>query len=340
MKRQGFLYDKICDISNVKNALISASKNKTKKFAVQNTLRIFEENANFVKELLVNKSYIPNKYYPAVIKDGISGKERTIYKPKFFPDQVIHWCLINKIKPLLMRGMYHWSCASIPGRGPHYAKKACEKWVRNDYSNTRYCLKIDIRKYYPNINKERLKEKFKRLIKDSDTLWLIDAIIDSHHEGLPIGNYTSQWFANFYLQDTDHFIKEELYINYYIRYMDDLVIFGSNKRELRKTLDRLRTYLEKESLTIKGNWQIFNVSKRRLDFCGFCFTRHKTFIRKRITKRMRHKYYSFQKRSTRHNAAALMSYYGWVVNSDSYTLYKMYYKKYMKLYKEALKLCY
>jgi hypothetical protein len=340
MKRQGFLYDKICNISNVKSALISASKNKTKKFAVQNALRNFEENANFVRELLVNKSYIPNKYYPATIKDGISGKERTIYKPKFFPDQIIHWCLINVIKPLLLRGMYHWSCASIPGRGPHYAKRACEKWIRNDYSNTRYCLKLDIRKYYPNINKERLKEKFRRMIKDTDTLLLIDAIIDSHHEGLPIGNYTSQWFANFYLQDTDHFIKEGLDIKYYIRYMDDLVMFGSNKRELRKKLEKLRTFLTNEDLTIKDNWQIFNVSKRRLDFCGFCFTRNKTFIRKRITRRMRHKYYSFQKRPTMHNAAALMSYYGWVVNSDSYILYDLYYKKYMKLYKGALKSCY
>jgi hypothetical protein len=339
MKRQGYIYKDVCDIKNVRSALISASKNKTKKFAVQNALKNFEENANFIRELLVNKSYIPNKYYPATIKDGISGKERTIYKPKFFPDQVIHWCLINVIKPLLLRGMYHWSCASIPGRGPHYAKKACEKWVRNDYSNTRYCLKIDIRKYYPNINKERLKEKFRRLIKDTDTLLLIDAIIDSHHEGLPIGNYTSQWFANFYLQDTDHFIKEGLDIKYYIRYMDDLVMFGSNKRELRKKLEKLRTFLTNEGLTIKDNWQIFNVSKRRLDFCGFCFTRNKTFIRKRITRRMRHKYYSFQKRPTMHNAAALMSYYGWVVNSDSYILYKMYYQKYMKLYKGAL-ICY
>jgi len=339
MKRQGYIYKDICDIKNVRSALISASKNKTKKFAVKNALNDFENSVTFVKTLLDNKTYTPNKYYPSVIKDGISRKERTIYKPKFFPDQVIHWCLINKIKPLIMRGMYHWSCASIPGRGPHYAKKACEKWIRNDYSNTRYCLKIDIRKYYPNINKGRLKEKFRRLIKDTDTLWLIDAIIDSHHEGLPIGNYTSQWFANFYLQDTDHFIKEELDIKYYIRYMDDLVMFGSNKRELRKKFERLRSFLADESLTIKGNWQIFNVSKRRLDFCGFCFTRDKTFIRKRISRRMRAKYYSFLKRPNRHNAASLMSYYGWVKHTDSYILFKKYFKDKLKKIKEALR-CY
>jgi hypothetical protein len=336
MKRKGYIYKEISNIKNVRSALISASKNKKHKFAVKNALNNFQESVQFVHELLVNKSYIPNKYYPAIIKDGISGKERTIYKPKFFPDQVIHWCLINKIKPLLIRGMYHWSCASIPGRGPHYAKKACEKWIRNDYKNTRYCLKIDIRKYYPNIDKERLKEKFRWLIKDDDALWLINAIIDSHHEGLPIGNYTSQWFANFYLQGTDHFIKEELGVKYYIRYMDDLVLFGPNKRELRKKLDKLRTFLENESLTIKDNWQIFNVTKRRLDFCGFCFTRDRTFIRKRISKRMRAKYYSFLKRPNSHNAASLMSYYGWVIHTDSYILFKKYFKNKLKEIKEAL----
>lgn len=336
MKRQGNIYEEICKVQNIRNALISASKNKTKKFAVKNTLENFEESVQLVQTLLVNKAYIPNKYYPAIIKDGISRKERTIYKPKFFPDQVIHWCLVNKIKPLLMRGMYHWSCASIPGRGPHYAKKACEKWIRHDYKNTKYCLKLDIKKYYPNIDKNILKQKFRKIIKDNDAMWLIDAIIDSHHEGLPIGNYTSQWFANFYLQNTDHFIKENLGIKYYIRYMDDLVMFSGNKRELRKKFEMLRVFLGNENLIIKNNWQIFNVSKRRLDFCGFCFARNKTFIRKRISRRMRSKYYSFQKKPNSHNAASLMSYFGWVINIDSYVLFEKYFKGKITKIKEAL----
>ena len=336
MKRKGYLYSLICDTENIKKAIISASKGKTKKHSVRSVLDNFDESVKYIENLLVNKQYIPNKYYSATIKDGLSGKERTIYKPKFFPDQIIHWCLINIIKVLLRRGMYHWSCASIPKRGPHYAKKACEKWIRRDYKNTKYCLKLDIKKYYPNVNKERLKEKFKRLIKDEDTLRLIVLIIDSHHEGLPIGNYTSQWFANFYLQDTDHFIKEILGIKYYIRYMDDLVLFSSNKREVRKKFYLLKEFLNKEFLTIKGDWQIFNVSKRTLDFCGFCFKRNKTFIRKRITKRMRMKHFSFKRKPNKHNAASLMSYYGWLVHTDSYILFKKYYKDNLKLIKEAL----
>jgi hypothetical protein len=339
MKRKGYIYKDICNIKNVRNALISASKKKTNKHAVKNALKSFEHSTKFVQWILESKTYVPNRYYESKIKDGITGKERIIYKPKFFPDQVIHWCLINQIKPLIMRGMYHWSCASIPGRGTHYAKKACEKWIRNDYKNTKYCLKLDIKKYYPNINKERLKEKFRKLIKDADTIWLIDAIIDSHHEGLPIGNYTSQWFANFYLQDTDHFIKNELGVKYYIRYMDDLVLFGPNKRELRKTFLTLKNYLEKEGLSVKENWQIFNVTKRWLDFCGFCFTRNKTFVRKRITRRMRSKHFQFTKKRNAHNAKSLLSYYGWLKHTDSYVLYQKYYKDDIKKMKEASK-CY
>lgn len=337
MKRQGYLYDKICDINNVQAALKGASAGKEKKHAVKRVFKDYQNSIIFVHELLVNKSYIPNKYYPAEIVDGISKKTRTIYKPKFFPDQVIHWCLINVIKDLMYRGMYHWSCASIPGRGPHYAKKACEKWIRTDYKNTRYCLKLDIKKYYPSIDKERLKEKFRRLIKDEDTLWLIDSVIDSHEQGLPIGNYTSQWFANFYLQDTDHFVKEKLGIKYYIRYMDDLVLFSGNKRTLREIRLKLTNYLKnQEHLIVKGNWQIFNASKRNLDFCGFRFSREKTYVRKRITRRMRKKYYSFKKKQNRHNAASLMSYYGWLLHSDSYILFNKYYKNNMKVIKEAL----
>jgi hypothetical protein len=315
--------------------LINASKNKNKKHAVKKALGNFEESVQFVRELLVNKSYVPNTYYPAKITDGLSKKERTIYKPKFFPDQVIHWCLINIIRPLIMRGMYHWSCASIPGRGPHYAKKACERWIRHDYKNTRYCLKLDIRKYYPSVDRERLKDKFRRFIKDKDTLWLIDEVIDSHRPGLPIGNYTSQWFANFYLQDADHYIKEELRIKHYIRYMDDLVLFGPNKRKLRRKFRLLRRFLKNEGLRVKGNWQIFNVSKRHLDFCGFCFGRDKTYVRKRITKRMRRRYFSFFKNPSKRKAASLMSYYGWLKCTDSYILFKKYFSK-INIIKEFL----
>lgn len=327
MKRIGFIYDKICDKDNIRLAIFNASRKKKNKIVVKKVLNNIEKCVDEIHELLVNKSYIPSPYIESVIKDGITKKPRVIHKPKFFPDQIIHWALMQQIEAILFKGMYHWSCASMKGRGTHYAKRICEKWLKKDHKNTKYCLKIDIEKYYPNINLDLLKEKFRRVIKDQDTLWLIDTIIDSHDKGLPIGNYTSQWFANFYLKHIDHFIKQELGIKYYNRYMDDLVLFSPNKRKLKKTFYELREELVKEDLKVKKNWQIFNTRKRKLDFVGFVYTREKTFVRKRITRNMRRQYFKFEKKPTLKLAQAMMSYYGWLKNSDSYILYKKYYQK-------------
>lgn len=90
-------------------------------------------------------------------------------------------------------------------------------------------MKLDIKKYYPSIDKEILKNKFRRLFKDNDLLWLLDTVVDSEND-IPIGFYTSQWFANFFLTDLDHYIKEILKVKYYIRYADDMILLGNNKK--------------------------------------------------------------------------------------------------------------
>ena len=336
MKRIGNVYHKIYEKDNIRQAILSASQGKRHKRGVMKVFENLDKAIDLVHDILKNKTYIPNPYWESVLIDGASKKERIIYKPKFFPDQVIHWCLMNIIKPQVVRGMYKWNCASIPNRGTLYAKKATEKWIRTDHTNTRYALKIDIKKYYPNINKETLKMKFRRIIKDPDVLWLLDIIIDSHHLGIPIGNYTSQWFANFYLQDLDHYIKETLGAIYYVRYMDDMVVFGSNKKKLRKDRLLIEAFLNNESLTIKENWQVFNIDKRPLDFVGYVFKRDKTYVRKRITARMRKRYLRFEKQPTKHLACSMMSYLGWLMHSDSYILYKKYFKN-IKLMKEFIR---
>ncbi len=94
------------------------------------------------------------------------------------------------------------------------------------------------------------------------------------------GNYTSQWLANYYLQDLDHFIKEQLKVKYYIRYMDDMVLFHRNKRELHRIKKYIEIYLKKEKLQLKDNWQLFKVDSRPLDFLGFKFYRGYTTLRR------------------------------------------------------------
>lgn len=262
-------------------------------------------------------------------------KERTIYKPHFYPDQVIHWAIMNKVEPLFLKGMYDLCCASIKGRGIHKGARYLKRILVQDRKYTKYCLKLDIKKFYPSIDQSILKKKFRKIIKDKDLLWLLDSIVDSGLEGVPIGNYTSQWFANFYLQDLDHFIKEKLKIKHYIRYMDDMVLFSNNKKELRKCKYAIDEFLAKEHLRIKENWQLFKTESRPLDFLGYRFYRGYTTLRKsnflRIKRRI--KKISKKKEMSYKDASAIMSYNGWIVHADSYNYTQKYIKPYVNFKK-------
>lgn len=172
---------------------------------------------------------------------------------------------MNKIEPLFMRGMYDLCCASIKNRGIHRGMNFLKNILVKDRKYTKYCLKLDVKKFYPSIDKDILKAKFRKIIKDKDVLYLLDQIVDSSNEGVPIGNFTSQWFANYYLQDLDHYIKEELKVKYYIRYMDDMVLFSNNKKELRKCKYAIDGFLAREHLVIKENWQLFKTDSRPID---------------------------------------------------------------------------
>lgn len=129
----------------------------------------------------------------------------------------------------------------ISSRGPHAALLKLRQYVENDPSGTKYCLKLDIKKFFPNIDKAILKSLLRRKFKDKDLLWLLDDIVDSYDngnpKGIPIGSYTSQYFGNFYLSYFDHWAKEEKHIKYLLRYMDDIVMKKAAKR-LRRKVER------------------------------------------------------------------------------------------------------
>ncbi len=327
MKRIGFIYDKICDIDNIKLAIYNSSKGKRHQKRVKQIIDNIDVYAKEIREMLQNKTYTPSDPIIKTIYDGSSGKTREIYKPRYYPDQIIHWCLMQQIQPIIMRGMYEYNCGSVPKRGTSLGQKVLEKWLRKDYRNTKYCLKMDITKFYPSVDKEILKGMFARKIKDKDCLWLISAILDST-EGLPIGYYTSQWFANFFLEGLDHFIKEDLQVKYYIRYVDDLVLLGSNKKKLHKARIAIEQYLESIGLKLKQNWQVFRVKGRGIDFLGFRFFHDRTILRKRNALRIRRRMAKIAKKKylNYQDACAIISYWGWIKRSDSYN----YYQKYIK----------
>ena len=336
MKRVGNLYSQICNKNNVRKAILNASKGKKSR---PNVKRIVD-NINFyvedIHKMLSTKEIKFSPYKKMTIHDGTNKKERIIYKPKFYPDQIIHWCLMQIIEPYIIKGMYDYSCASIPDRGIHYGAKYIKRIIVNDRKNTKYCLKLDIHHFYPSIDKEICKKKFRKIIKDNETLELIDKIIDSNQDGgLPIGNYTSQWFANFYLQDLDHYIKEQLKVKYYIRYMDDMVLFHRNKKELHKIRISIENYLNNEKLELKGNWQLFKLDSRGLDFLGYRFFRGYTKLRRGNFLRIKRRIKRIAKRGKIRltDAYAMISYNGWLKHCDSHNFKEKYVKPYISIKK-------
>lgn len=335
MKRKGNIYKSIVEKENIKFAILNAARRKMKRNNVQKVMNNIDKYVDNIQNMLINKSYTPSPYQEVKIQDGVRKKERIIFKPCFYPDQIVHWSLMLQIEEILKKGLYDYCCASIRGRGLLYGVKYIRKIIVRDRKNTKYCLKLDIKKFYPSINKEILKKKFRKVIKCGDTLDLIDLIIDSSKSGVPIGNYTSQWFANFYLQDLDHYIKEKLKVPYYIRYMDDMVLFHRNKKELHKIRIAIQDFLNKEDLKLKENWQLFKLDSRPLDFLGYRFYRGYTTLRRanflRIKRRVKR---VFKKQKINYeDASAIISYCGWLKHCNSYNYRQKYIRPYISIKK-------
>ena len=150
--------------------------------------------------------------------------------------------------------------------------------------------------------------------------------------GLPIGNYTSQWFANFYLTDLDNYIKHVLKVRYYIRYMDDMILFLPNKRKLRKVKESIEEYLGKEGLDLKDSWQLFKTDSRPLDFLGYRFHRDHITLRRSNFLRIRRRIKKVYKKGINYlNACAIISYNGFISHSDCYTFKKKYLYPYISI---------
>lgn len=182
-----------------------------------------------------------------------------------------------------------------------------------DVTGTMYCLKIDVSKFYPSIDHDILKAQLRRIIKDDRLLKLLDNIIESA-VGVPIGSYISQYFANFYLNGFDHWIKQDMGVKYYFRYADDIVILAPNKEYLQKLLSDIKKYLAYElKLTLNHKYQVFPVFSRGIDVIGYVFYHTHIYLRKSIKQNMAR---------TRNNPVSAASYWGWAKPCDSRHLIK------------------
>lgn len=375
------LFNSICSMDNLYRAYQNAKSGKGwYKEVKQIEKRPFYYLAG-LQYMLKNHLFKTSEYEIFILNEG--KKKRDVYKLPFFPDRIAQWAILQIIEPFLLANMTADTYSAIPGKGiqpivddlrGHYKTKIVDGkkksvWVPSilitDEENTRYCYKIDLHHYYQSINHEVLKQKFRKVFKDPELLWLLDEITDSintateedlielslsgeievdPNTGIPIGNYMSQYSGNFYLSSFDHWVKEKLHTKHNYRYMDDVVIFASSKEELheihRKVTAYTRDYLH---LNIKGNYQIFPTKVRGVDFVGYRFFGEYTLLRKSTAINFKRKMRACRKKMennippTYSEWCSFNSYKGWLGNCDSYRLFKKYMEpliEYMQNYYE------
>ena len=318
MKRAGNIYEEICSIENLLLADKRARRGKINQPSINNFDKNHEANIMALHEELVNKTYKTSEYYIFQIYEP---KQRDIYRLPY-KDRIVHHAILNLLEPAFVAMFTADTYSCIKGKGIHAAAKAVKRAFK-DVPDTRYCLKLDVKKFYPSVKHDILKLQLRRKFKDQDLLQLMDGIIDSA-DGVPIGNYLSQYLANFYLTGFDHWLKEVKKVKYYFRYADDMVILADNKQYLHDLLADIRQYLaERLKLEVKSNYQVFPVAERGIDFVGYVFFHTHTKVRKTIKQRFAR---MLKKKS---NPASVASYNGWLKHCNSRNLIK-------KLHREKL----
>lgn len=271
MKSYRISQEEMLSHDNIGQAFLKSSKGKRDREDVKEALEHIEEEIVKVRGMIEGNTFFPRKHTPVKINEQGHRKERMIIKPDYCYEQVVHHVAVEAVRPGIEKGMYTYALGSIPGRGAHMGKKAIERWIRDDPENTKYVLKMDIRHFFGSVDHEILKAWLRRKFRDGFIQELLSLIIGAVETGLPLGYYTSQWLANFLLQPLDHYIKESLHVKYMTRYMDDVVCFGRNKKELHRVRAAISEYLNSElHLTMKGNWQVFRLEYQADEYMVTC----------------------------------------------------------------------
>lgn len=280
MKRKANIFNHICSVENLQAAQRIARKGKGEQYGV----KLFDLDPGGkimeLSDMLFYKEFTTSPYKVFKVYDP---KERDVYGLPYYPDRIVQHGIMLQVERTFLDMFTADTYSCVPGKGIHGLHWNLIDALR-DVPGTQYCLKLDVRKFYENVDHDILKGQLRRKFKDPDFFWLIDDIIDSA-PGIPIGNLTSQFFANFYLTGLDHYIKEVLQVKNYFRYCDDMVITGPSKPYLHEILARIREYLmDRLKLTIKSNYQIFPVAARGIDVVGYVYFHDHVLLRKTIKK--------------------------------------------------------
>jgi len=284
MKRCGNLYPLITDRDNICCALYNAAEGVKKNAEVQERLDDFDDTVDAVCDLLVRRRFHTAEYHAREIYEP---KKRTIHILPFFPDRIVQHAIVDVLGPLVWEPMFIYdSYACRVGKGAHRGLKRAAKFVKAN----RYFHKYDIRGFYHNIRHDRLKRIIEKKIKCVPTLDVLFDIVDSFggDTGCPIGNLTSQWFGNVYMNELDHYVKDQMGVGPYIRYCDDFATFGNDKGVLRWQDACIGAFVESE-LGLTFSKRVLARTADGLDFLGYRTFPEKILLRRSTAKRIRHR---------------------------------------------------
>lgn len=315
MKRFGGLFPHIVSHDNLLLAHTNAKKGKSHYREVV----MVEQNPDYyidqIRVALINKTFKTSSYE---LKEVFGPKKRTIYKLPYFPDRIVHHAIMQVIQPIWDKVFIHDLYSAIPGKGLHAGSYRLRDFLK-DIPNTQYCLKFDVSKFYPSMKHDVLLNLIQKKIKCQDTLDLLEEIIRSV-DGVPIGNYLSQYFGNIYLNEFDHWIKEERGMKFYIRYCDDGVILHSDREVLKNLVKDIKLYFSSIGLTLNPKTSVFPVDKCGIDFLGYKHYRNYTLLRKSSARRIKQRLRTIPYMPYESSIPSIMSIIGWLKHCDSYNL--------------------
>lgn len=320
MKTYKNIYKNLLSLDYIKSVIILASKGKKKRKQVQKVLENLDYYANCILEMLQNKSfYMLPSHNKTIIE---KGKERVLTISPFFPNRILDYLMTVTLKPIIKKSMYEYCVGNVDKRGVMYGKKLTEK----NFRKYKYFIKLDIHHFYPSVKPELIMEKIESKIKDKDFIDLCRVVVNSS-EDLPIGSYYSQWVSNWLLEELDHKIKEEWQTEFYIRYVDDMVLMGNNKRKLKRNMYYISKWLVERKLSLKRLENVQICNDKPLDFLGFRYYKDKTTLRLRNFKGINKKMHKIKKHCCASQARSLISRIGWLRQTE---LGYLYYGKYIK----------
>jgi retron-type reverse transcriptase len=301
MKRHGNLWPTLTSFEHLLRSSEKAKRGKRFRSAVARYEFALEPELLTLREQLLDKTYCPGHYRSFYIYEP---KKRLISAAPY-RDRIVHHALTGVLEPIFEPTFISDSYACRKGKGTHAAVDRCQQFVRR----FRYVFKADIRKFFPSMDHAILKEQVARKIKDPHVLWLVGRIIDSSNpqeevqhyfpgddlftpgerrRGIPIGNQTSQFFANVYLDPLDHFVKERLRFKGYVRYVDDFLLFSDDKRQLHEARQKISEFLINLRLRLHHRKNTIFPVQKGIRFLGYrVFPTHRLLAKENVWRFLR-----------------------------------------------------